>query len=44
MIAIGGVIVSMLMTEVQSITDICRVLVCFLGLVLIWLMVAPQAS
>jgi hypothetical protein len=35
MIAIGGVIVSMLVTEVLNVTDMCRVLVCSLEPVLI---------
>jgi hypothetical protein len=44
MIAIGGVIVSMLVTEVLNIPDIRRVLDCSLELDLIWLMVDPQVS
>lgn len=44
MIAIGGVIVSVFLTEVLNITDMRRVLDYFLELALIWLMVALQAS
>jgi hypothetical protein len=43
MIAIGGVIVRVLLTESLNTTDMCRVPDCFLELVLIWLMVALQA-
>lgn len=44
MIAIGGVIVSVLVTELLKITDMRRARVCFLELVLIWLMADLQAS
>jgi hypothetical protein len=44
MIAIGGVIVSILVTEVLIITDMCRALDYFSELDLIWLMVVLQGS
>jgi hypothetical protein len=44
MIAIGGVIVSVLVIEALNITNMCRVLDYSLELALIWLMVAQQAS
>jgi hypothetical protein len=44
MIAIGGVIVSILVTEVLSITYMYRALDCFWELDLIWLMVVLQGS